>query len=88
MLGNEDWMPAHRSLAAVVRRLRRREALGDEVAGVVEHRREAPIGEIGALLRAEAEAAPELGPGKPREDQVEIAHCVEGGTLDALCQRR
>ena len=67
MLSDENRMPAHGRLTAVVRRLRRREALGDEVAGVVEHRREAPIGEIGALLRAEAEAAPELGPGKPRE---------------------
>ena len=88
MLSDENRMPAHGRLTAVVRRLRRREALGDEVASVVEHRREAPLREIGALLRAQSKAAPELRPGKPREDQVEIAHCLEGGTLDALCQRR
>lgn len=64
MLGDEDWMPAHRRLAAVVQRLGRSEPLPNEIARVVEHKSKPSIGEIVALFVAQAEAASKSRGGK------------------------
>jgi hypothetical protein len=59
MLRDENRVAAHRSLPAVIRRLRRRETLPDEVVCMVEHRRKSALNEVRALLVAETEPASE-----------------------------
>jgi len=88
MLRDENRMAAHRRLAAVVHRFGGRETPGHEIACVLDDDRKPAIGEIGALLRPKPETATKRRAGEPSEDMVEIAHRKEGGTLDAICQRR
>jgi len=59
VLGDEDRVPTHRSLLAVIGRVRRSKAAVDEVSGVVEDGVDALRLQIVPLARAEPEAASE-----------------------------
>jgi len=74
VLGDEHRMTAERRLLAVVARRRGREALGDEVARVVEDRGASLGGQILPLPGAERKAAPERRTRQRGKDVVEIAH--------------
>ena len=74
MLGNENRMAAHWSLAPVVQRLGRREALPHEVSRVLERGRKAPLCEISALILPEAKAAAERRAVQAGKNEIEIAH--------------
>lgn len=74
MLSDEGRMPAHGRLLAVIDGSRRGQPLGDEFGGVVQHGCDAPVLEIGLLLRPEPEAGPEGRSGEPWEHFVQRAH--------------
>jgi hypothetical protein len=88
MLGDEDGVAAHRRLTAVVEGLGRREALGDQVACMLGDDPEPTLGDIAPFLRAKAETAVERRTREAGEDEVEISHGLQRGTLDGVCQRR
>ena len=67
VLSLEDGMSAHRSLPAVVRRIRRRTACADEVGGMAPYRRHAFIRNILSVCRRKPEPRSELRPCKLRE---------------------
>ena len=75
MLGHEDWMAAVRRLAAVLRRVGRREALGDDLRGVLAQPRRAVEGREAALAPTESEPRTEVVLAErvdPRIDQVAL----------------
>ena len=59
MLGHEHRVPAHRRLLAVVCRLRGRQALLHEIAGMLPDYLETARVEVGAILGVEPKARPE-----------------------------
>jgi len=59
VLGDEDRVATHRRLLAVIGGLSGREALSDEVAGMIEYDRETVGFEMAKLGRPKPEAAPE-----------------------------
>lgn len=76
MLRDEDRMPPHRRLLAVIGRGGGRQALRDECAGMVQHRRHAAIRKISLLLRAQPKSHAKGGSFKGNEQGIEIAHAI------------
>ena len=74
MLSNEGRMPAHGRLLAIIGGSSRRQALGDEVGGMIQDSWDAPVLEIGLLLRSEPEAGPEGRSGEPWKHLFQRAH--------------
>ena len=75
MLCDEDWMAAVRRLAAVLRRAGRREALGDDLRGVLAQPGRAVQAREAALAPAESEPRTEVVLAErvdPRIDQVAL----------------
>jgi len=76
MLGDEGGVAAHRRLPAVIGGRGRSQALGDELGGMVDYGVEAPLGQIGALFRAEPETRAERRARQCGKEGVEIAHAI------------
>ena len=74
VLGHEEWMVAHRSLAAIVRWLCRREPLFDEVSSMIEDDVESLAGKVLSFSRSQVKPAPKTRPGQALEDSVQIIH--------------
>ena len=74
MLGDEDWVPAHRRLLAVVQRMGGREPPLDEVAAMGEDGVEPLRPQIVELALPQPETASEGGMREPREDFVQLPH--------------
>lgn len=74
MLRDEHRVAAHRRLLAVVARLRRRQPLRDEVAGMREHHRQALVPQVGLLARTQAKALAKGRAPQGGEQLVEVPH--------------
>ncbi len=74
MLRDKYGMAAKRRLLAVVARLGRRETLDDELASVIQHRRQPFLREVRALARSQAKAAPEGRHRQRGKDVVDRTH--------------
>jgi len=74
VLGDEDRMAPHGSLAAVIGGLGRGQTLADEAATVFHDHRERLLLQIGSFSRAKAKAAAEPAPRQSRKQIVQVAH--------------
>jgi len=76
MLRDEDGMAAHWSLASVILRCSRREAIGNEVPSVSSNDLQPALLKIGRILGIKPEPRSEGRLRKFSEDIVEIVHAV------------
>jgi hypothetical protein len=74
VLGDENRMPAHRRLSAIILRRLRRQPLFDELPPMFQDHRQRFFGEIRLLLCPQSESAAKLAAGQRREQVVKIAH--------------
>ncbi len=74
MLGYEHRMATHGRLSAIVPRLSRRQAFGDELPGVLENGLQTLLVQICPVGRAQVEAAAEAAPCKGGKQLVQVAH--------------
>ena len=74
VLGNEHGVIAPWRLASVILRLGGREALGDEIRGLLHHVRQTPRLQIRELASGETELLPEARAGELMKDALEIDH--------------
>lgn len=74
VLRDERRMAAHRRLPAVIGRIGRREAIANEGGGVIQHRVQPAITQIGEILFAKAEAAAKSGTGQGDEQRIKVTH--------------